>query len=330
VAVAEHAAHDGLPEDLEELWSDFRRSLQRRNRSPRTIGVYREKFDMFWRWALAAGEPLDPADVDHLVLNRWNDWMLATPATRNGKPIMVTDPTTGERVPKLLEASTRRIAFRNLRPFFSWYAREFDVANPFDRADTPGDDQPVPIPVVDLDQARRLLAVCQGKGFIERRDTALLLVLADTGARLGELVNLKVDDWDRRSDLLLLDGKTGMRAVPVGTATGEALARYLRLRKSHPDAALPALWLGGKGRLSESGVAQLLRRRCEEAGIPRINPHRFRHTWAHEFRAAGGSEGDLMYLAGWSSSAMAHRYGRSTAAERAQKAARTFSLGDRL
>jgi integrase len=74
----------------------------------------------------------------------------------------------------------------------------------------------------------------------------------------------------------------------------------------------------------------MLNRRCDEAGVDRINPHRFRHTWAHTFRAEGGSEGDLMYLAGWTSTAMAHRYGRSAANERAQDAARAINLGDRL
>lgn len=37
-----------------------------------------------------------------------------------------------------------------------------------------------------------------------------------------------------------------------------------------------------------------------------------------------------MYLAGWTSTAMAHRYGRSAANERAQNAARTLNIGDRL
>jgi integrase len=111
--------------------------------------------------------------------------------------------------------------------------------------------------------------------------------------------------------------------VPVSPSTGEALARYARVRATHPKRDLDALWLAPRGRLKDSGVGQLLERRCREAGLPRLNPHRFRHTFAHEFRAQGGSEGDLMYLAGWSSTAMAHRYGKSAAAARARRAPST-------
>lgn len=252
------------------------------------------------------------------------------PATRNGRAITTIDPATGDPVDKVLEPSTRRLLWRNLRPFFSWYAREFDTANAFHRADPPGDDRPSPVPVVKIDDLRVLLAVCSGRDFRSRRDFALITVLIDTGARLGEIVNLQFEDWDRRADLLRLTGKTGTRLTPIALATGEALARYVRERKLHPLAKRPALWLSSKGALTSSGVAQLVKSRCDEAGIPPINPHRFRHNWAHEFRAAGGSEGDLMYLAGWSSPAMAHRYGSSAAAERAQVAGRKLSLGDRL
>lgn len=322
--------HPELAGDLEELWSDYRRSLARRGRSPQTESVYRKAFDNFWRWAAAAELPPDPAAIDRTIVNRWADALATMPATRNGRTLTTPDPVTGEPVDKMLEPSTRRLLWRNLRPFFTWYAREFETVNPFDSADPPGDDRPRPVPVVALDDLRALLAACAGRDFRSRRDNALIRVLIDTGARLGEVVALRLEDWDRRADLLSLTGKTGTRLTPIALSTGEALARYVRERKAHPLAKRPALWLSGKGALTASGVAQVLKSRCDEAGIEPINPHRLRHNWAHEFRAAGGSEGDLMHLAGWSSPAMAHRYGSSAAAERAQAAGRNLALGDRL
>lgn len=320
---------EGLPGELEDHWHDFRRSLTRRGRSDSTVTVYRKSYDNFWRWAIEQGV-IDPADVDYRLVNAWTDHLLSAPLVRNGRTVMGADPETGELVPRTLEASTRRIRYANLRPFFTWFAREFETTHPFDRADAPGDDRPSPIPVIELDDVRRILATATGPGFADRRDTAIVRVLFDTGARLGELVNLTVGGWDRRNDFLTLTGKTGTRIVPASPSTGEALSRYLRVRKDHPQTRAPALWLGAKGALGPTGVAQLLRRRCTEAGVDHINPHRFRHTWAHTFRAEGGNEGDLMYLAGWKSTAMAHRYGRSAANERAQESARRLNIGDRL
>ena len=228
-----------------------------------------------------------------------------------------------------LAPSTVSLRWRNLRPFFAWWANETDRPNPFDGTDQPRAAPPPP-DVLAPEDVRALLATCGGRSFEDRRDRAVILTLLDTGARRGELTGLRTDDWDRRTDLLTLDGKTGLRVVPVSPPVGEALARYLRSRADHPQAGLEWMWLGKRGRLGESGVAQILARRGVEAGLGRINPHRLRHSWAHYFRAAGGSEGDLMYLAGWKTAAMAHRYGASAAAERAREAARKLSLVERV
>jgi site-specific recombinase XerD len=302
-----------LPGELEAWFDDYTAHLRRtggrggRPRSQATIAAYRKSFDRFWRWALAHGIDPDPAAVDHRVVNRWTDQMRTE-----------------------VSPATVAILWRNARPFFSWWAREEGAANPFERADVPGIPE-TSVPVLDLDDVRLLFATCSTREFDDVRDRAALMVLLDCGIRLGELVTLDVGDWDRKADLLYVDGKSGPRAVPHGPTTHEALARYLRARAKHPYAATTErLWLGRRGAWGISGPQQMLVRRCKLAGLPRLHAHLFRHLWAHQAKDAGISDGDLMVLAGWTTTAMAQRYGSSAAAARAQRHYRPLSLGERL
>jgi integrase len=314
---------------IEDAWTDFRRSLARRGRSEHTVAIYRKSLESFWNWAADHDLPPDPGAITHRDINAWTSWMLEQPATRGGRIQYATDPLTGERTPQPIKPNTVRIRWANLRPFFAWWSTEMDEPNPFDRADAPRAEE-VPIPVVTIDTIRTLLHAAREKTFEDRRDTALIRFLADTGARIGEVTSMTIDSWDKATDLVTLTGKTGTRLVPVSPATGEAMARYLRLRNRSPYAASPAFWLGLRGPLGGGGCAQMLYRRCDQAGVPRIHPHQLRHTWAHEMKTAGASEGDLMALGGWASTQMVHRYGKSAAAARAQDTARRIALGNRL
>ena len=188
-----------------------------------------------------------------------------------------------------------------------------------------------PVPVVPEEGLRRLLAACAGKDFEARRDTAMIMLLLDTGARRAELVDLKLAHVDLDLDVLLVLGKGRReRALPYGRKAAVALDRYLRVRARHKDAYLPWLWLGKRGRLTAWGVQQLLRRRGEQANLPGLHPHQLRHTFAHEWLVQGGAETDLMQIAGWKSRTMLQRYGASAADTRAREAHRRFSPADRL
>lgn len=229
-------------------------------------------------------------------------------------------------------SATARQRYASLKQFFKWLEEENEIpSNPMEKMKPPKVVEK-PVPVLTTDEIRRLLAACKaGPPFEAARDTALILMFLDTGVRLGEMIGLKQTDLDLKLQVAVVTGKgSKLRTVPYGRTAAAALDRYRRRRRGHKFSDSAAFWIGQKGDLTGSGIAQLLVRRCRDADLERIHPHQFRHTFAHRWLTAGGNEGDLQRIAGWSSGQMIERYGASAADERAREAYRRIDMYEDL
>ncbi len=298
-----------MSEPLLDLAASFRRALRADGRAERTATIYVQSVRFFAVWLAEAGPARHGRRADARLIRTWLAELAETHAP-----------------------GTVRTRWKGLWRFCGWLVGEGLLdAHPMTGMEAPA-AKPPPIPVLTDDDLSALIKACVGSRWYEHRDESIIRLLLDTGIRVSELCGIKTGDIDLDREMALVTGKgSKIRPVYFGARTARALDRYERDRRRHRWAHLDALFLGERGALTPDGARKLVAYRGQLAGITgRLHPHRFRHTFAHDFLMAGGQERDLKRLAGWSSDVMLERYGASAADVRAREAAKRLRRGDRV
>lgn len=290
-----------MSDSLDLLLTSWCRQLRGARKSDHTIRIYRTSVQSFLNFSRVA-------DFDHLTKANVIDWL-------------------GSQAD--LEASTVRLRLTALKRFAKWLADEegFDAdhiltvkAPKLDRA----------VPDLSENDVRKMMKACDGTELRDKRDKAIIVLLAETGLRAAELLALDVTDIDLDDCVVHVERGKGAKGRRVNFSPGAAaiIDRYLRAR--HRAVAHPSqgpLWITNRGRLSYTGLVATLKGRANDAGVSGFHVHRLRHTAAVRWLRSGGTETGLMAHAGWSSNAMIGRYVRAASEQLAGEEFNRLGLG---
>lgn len=277
----------GFPALLQDFF--HRRLIAQRGASAHTIASYRDTFELLLRYlekrtgrtpsALTLEDlnaPVILAFLDHLEADRGN-----SPRTRNlrltairsfMRHASVCDPTSLPVAQRVLAISSKR----------------------FDR------------PVVDFlsrAEVEALLKAPDRATWSGHRDAVLFAVLYNSGARVSEVIRLRIADvlLDRAFALHLHGKGRKERVVPLWKTTAAQLRAWFAHIDHSPDGPVFPNRAGKP--LSRSGVEHRLRvairaasERCPSLVGRRISPHTLRHTTAMHLLQSGV---DITVIALW-------------------------------
>ncbi len=296
-------------------WKSFERRLRSEGKSEKTIATYADGAATFRAWAAKKKLDTDPRQITKADIEDFLGDLRQTAA-----------------------ASTVKSRTSTLKRFFGYLVGEDiikDANNPTAKIKVQRVEEKSP-EVLSDEEVAAMLKACGGRSFDDRRDYAIILLVLDTGMRRFEIAAMPLlTDAVLDAREFRFKGKGGQRheddVVFLSPKVIDALDRYLRVRAEHPHAKLDKMWLAQRGALSPDGVHHLVRRRAAQAGIKRtFGPHALRHTFAHNLKAAGVGDENLMALGRWRDAKSMFRYGKSTREVRAREALLKNSLADKF
>jgi site-specific recombinase XerD len=271
-------------------------------KSPRTITWYSANLRQFLNYLESRKLPNVVDGIHVKVLREYIDYLLG----RNR--LDVHRNRRIEREP--LSRATVRGHVRTLKAFFRWLFREgfvqVDISANLRLPKVPNKI----ISALSDEEIRSILSTFSPRDLCDVRNKTIFMILIDTGLRIGELINLKMDDIRLGDGVLKVMGKGQKeRIVPIGNNAQRALHKYLLLRRRPAHVGVDNVFLSVQGcALSENSMKLMFARLSRRSKVERLHAHLCRHTFATRFLMNGGDIFTLQRILGHSSLEMVRHY----------------------
>ena len=200
-----------------------------------------------------------------------------------------------------IDAKSIQRHISSLKGFFSFLIKNNIVINsPMSNIVSPKATKK--LPNVLSPEEIEILVSFSPKSTQDFRDIAIIELIYSSGLRVSEATNVKLDDFeDNRNFLRVLGKGSKTRLVPVGKYANDAISAWLEKRNSiHSESKYLFLNLRGK-KISTRSVQERIRKISVIQGLPPVNPHMLRHSFATHLLESSGDLRSIQELLGHSS-----------------------------
>tara|TARA_B100001989_G_scaffold131381_1_gene92880 strand:+ start:8382 stop:9293 length:912 start_codon:yes stop_codon:yes gene_type:complete len=200
-----------------------------------------------------------------------------------------------------IDAKSIQRHISSLKGFFSFLIKNNIVINsPMSNIVSPKATKK--LPNVLSPEEIEILVSFSPKSAQDFRDIAIIELIYSSGLRVSEATNVKLDDFeDNRNFLRVLGKGSKTRLVPVGQYANDAISAWLEKRNSiRSESKYLFLNLRGK-KISTRSVQERIRKISVIQGLPPVNPHMLRHSFATHLLESSGDLRSIQELLGHSS-----------------------------
>lgn len=194
--------------------------------------------------------------------------------------------------------------------FFNYLKKSGLVTNsPFELINSPKSPSHLPN-VLSPEQVSQLLNF-KPKNAQEKRDLAIIELIYSSGLRVSETVNADLSDFEDGKDFLRVLGKgSKTRLVPVGRYAKNAIEDWM-IERDKLSTKDDSLFVNLRGnRITTRSVQERLKNIAIMQGLPPVNPHMLRHSFATHLLESSGDLRSIQELLGHSSLSTTQIYTR--------------------
>ena len=194
--------------------------------------------------------------------------------------------------------------------FFNYLKKSGLVTNsPFELINSPKSPSHLPN-VLSPEQVSQLLNF-KPKNAQEKRDLAIIELIYSSGLRVSETVNADLGDFEDGKDFLRVLGKgSKTRLVPVGRYAKNAIEDWM-IERDKLSTKDDSLFVNLRGnRITTRSVQERLKNIAIMQGLPPVNPHMLRHSFATHLLESSGDLRSIQELLGHSSLSTTQIYTR--------------------